>query len=80
MIDDMPGNEALTRELKLLRKRQRGDILRVVASYRCPRADCPVGLVKIGVVEEPGKKPFAGPARCNKCSEKMVYIGVEMAR
>ena len=80
MIDDTPGNAALSRELRLFRERQRGDILRVVASYRCPREDCPVGQVKIGVVEEPGRRRFQGPNLCPRCRQKMGYVGLEATR
>jgi len=72
------GDEALVRELRLVRQTMRGNILRVVASYRCPSDVCPVGLVKLFVAEEPGRKAFQPPNRCSRCGVAMVYVGLQV--
>jgi hypothetical protein len=70
----------LTRELQRAREWIRGNIVRVQVSYECPRADCPVAVVKIVVVEEPGRRKFQGPNRCCRCGERMRYIGLDVGR
>ena len=80
MHDGMVSNLALTRALPLVLQRQRGDVLRVAVSYRCENPVCPVTVVKIGVVEAPGKKSMQPPSQCCRCSDNMAYIGMEMSR
>jgi hypothetical protein len=78
--NDSVGTQALTRELQRARQQTRGNILHAVASYKCVRPDCPVRVIKIAILKEPGCRKFQGPNRCCRCMQRMRYIGLDVGR
>jgi hypothetical protein len=69
---------ALTRELQRVRDVSLGPSIRGIATFKCPAETCPVGLIRVGFVEEHGiTKPFQTPCRCVRCSTELEYVGLE---
>ena len=73
-------NESLVSDLQAARRRHRGDVLRATAEFACPKPGCPVRVVRVAFVEEPGQRVLQPVCRCPRCADPLSYRGLQVGR
>jgi hypothetical protein len=79
----MEPSSVLIDALRQARAKRKWDSmeLHATATFRCElERGCPVTLVKIGIHEQVGRKPFQGPNLCPRCRTPLQFIQLDVGR
>jgi hypothetical protein len=63
----------LLTDLRALRGKARGSMLRGIVSLRCEHQGCPVGVLQCYFTEGDGAKPMQEPLKCPRCAGPLSY-------
>jgi hypothetical protein len=75
---DETDQEHFQRELSDRRQAHRGGILRLVAYFECANGQCPVGEIRVKVVERLGQtRPMQKYCRCPRCQGVLAFVRLE---